>query len=185
MEQDDSIRISKFNSIRISKFNGNKPSLKTIECLASTAELLRPQKRNKVEDLSTITIGYITNKRPNKYGDNQVLRVLFDSGCGATLINKKYVRHWKKSRDKSTKWSTKAGSFKTKRKCEIEFTLPAFHANRDITCNAYVDESHHESSHYDIIIGRDLMHSLGINLLFDTAEISWDNAKVHCNHLTE
>ena len=30
-----------------------------------------------------------------------------------------------------------------------------------------------------MIVGRDVMHSLGINLLFDTAEISWDNAKVH------
>jgi hypothetical protein len=30
-----------------------------------------------------------------------------------------------------------------------------------------------------MIIGRDLLHSLGINLLFDTAEISWDNAKIH------
>ena len=30
-----------------------------------------------------------------------------------------------------------------------------------------------------MIIGRDLMHSLGINLLFDTAQISWDNAIIH------
>jgi hypothetical protein len=29
-----------------------------------------------------------------------------------------------------------------------------------------------------MIIGRDLLHSLGINLLFDTAEITWDNAKI-------
>jgi hypothetical protein len=29
-----------------------------------------------------------------------------------------------------------------------------------------------------MIIGRDVLHSLGINLLFDTAEISWDNAKI-------
>jgi hypothetical protein len=50
--------------------------------------------------------------------------------------------------------------------------------NRNITCNAYVDESQHESSNYDIIIGRDLLHSLGINLLFHTAEIAWDNAKI-------
>jgi hypothetical protein len=28
---------------------------------------------------------------------------------------------------------------------------------------------------YDMIIGRDILHSLGINFLFDTAEISWDN----------
>ena len=30
-----------------------------------------------------------------------------------------------------------------------------------------------------LIIGREIMHSLGINLLFDKAEISWDTAKVH------
>ena len=29
-----------------------------------------------------------------------------------------------------------------------------------------------------MIIGRDIMQSLGINLLFDTSEITWDNAKV-------
>jgi hypothetical protein len=106
-------------------------------------------------------------------------RILFDSGCGATLINKKIVRHWKTTESKSTKWSTKGGSFKTKRKRDIEFTLPAFHENRKITCSAYVNESHHESSNYNMIIGRDLLHSLGISLLFDTAEISWDNAKIH------
>jgi hypothetical protein len=164
--------------INVSKFNGNEPTQETIECLASTAELLRPKKRTKVEELSTITIAYMKNKRPDLQDQKQKLRVLFDSGCGATLINKKIVRHWKKTESKSTKWSTKGGSFKTKRKCDIEFTLPAFHENRTITCNAYVDESHHESSNYDMIIGRDLLHSLGINLLFDTAEISWDNAKI-------
>jgi hypothetical protein len=33
-----------------------------------------------------------------------------------------------------------------------------------------------------MIIGRDIMHSLGINLLFDTAEISGDNARIHMQH---
>ncbi len=149
------------------------------ECFASTAELRRPKKKVKTEDLSTVTLAYISNKRPTKEGEEQRLRALLDSGCGSTLINKKFIKHWKKSRCKSTKWSTKAGSFKTNRKCEIQFTLPAFHTNRLITCNAYVDESPHDSCHYDIIIGRDLLHSLGINLLFDTAEMSWDNAIVH------
>jgi hypothetical protein len=167
------------NSINFSKFNGNKPTSETIECLASTAEILRPKKRTKVEELSTITLAYMKNKRPDQADQKQKLRVLFDSGCGTTLINKRFVSHWKKTESKSTKWSTKGGSFKTKRRCAIEFTLPAFHENRKITCSAYVDESHHESSNYDMIIGRDLLHSQGINLLFDTAEILWDNAKIH------
>jgi hypothetical protein len=105
--------------INVSKFNGNEPTQETIECLASTAELLCPKKRTKVEELSTITIAYMKNKRPELQDQKQKLRVLFDSGCGATLINKKFVRHWKKTENKSTKWSTKGGSFKTKRKCDM------------------------------------------------------------------
>ena len=112
------------------------------KCLASTAEILRRKQKQKVDDLSTITLGYIKSKMPDKLGENQRLRVLFDSGCSATLLNKRFVRNWHKTAQKSTKWSTKAGSFKTKHRCEVEFTLPAFHENRTITCNVYVDESH-------------------------------------------
>ena len=148
------------------------------ECLASTAEILRPKKKAKQEDLSTVTLGYI-NLKPTKKSLQQRLRVLFDSGCSATLINKKFVKRWKKVVKSTVKWSTKAGDFKTTRKCDIEFTLPAFHENRVISCSAYVDESPYKESHYDMIIGRDLMHELGINLLFGTAQISWDNATVN------
>jgi hypothetical protein len=123
------------NRIKFSKFNGNKPTPETVECLASAAELLRPKKRTKVEELLTITLAYMKNKRPDQADQKQKLRVLFDSGCGATLINNKIVRHWKKTENKSTKWSTNGGSFITKRKCEIEFTLPKFHENRKITCS--------------------------------------------------
>ena len=35
------------------------------------------------------------------------------------------------------------------------------------------------NSNYDMSIGQDIMHSPGINLLFDMAEISWENSKVH------
>ena len=153
-------------------------SVYTKECLVSTAEILRPKKKQKVEDLSTITLGYIISKSPEKSGEKQRMRVLFDSGCSATLINKAFLKNWKKKHGKTIKWATKAGKFKTERECDIEFTLPAFHENRNISCTAYVDESPQASVHYDMIIGRDLMHSLGINLLFDTAQISWDNATV-------
>jgi hypothetical protein len=49
------------NSSKFSKFNGNKP-----ECLASTAEILRPKKKTKVKELSTITLAYMKNKRPDQ-----------------------------------------------------------------------------------------------------------------------
>ena len=88
-----------------------------ISCYHSRIGL--PKKRVKTEELSTISLGYMMNKRPNKGGENKRLRVLVDSGCGATLINKKFVEHWRK-------WSTKAGSFKTTRKCKIRLHYQPF-----------------------------------------------------------
>ena len=86
--------------------------------------------------------------------DDQQFHVLSDSGCSATLINKKFVKHWKKSALKPIKWSaTKAGSFKNKRKCDKEFTRPACQENRKISCTAYVNESHQKSCNYHMIIG--------------------------------
>ena len=82
-----------------------------------------------------------------------------------------FVKHWNIAALRPIKWSTKAGSFKTKRKCDIEFKLPAFHDNRKFSCTAYVDELHQESCNYDMIIGQDIIHSLGISLLFDIPDI--------------
>jgi hypothetical protein len=93
--------------------NNNDIICDNIECFASTAEILRLKKRIKVEDL--VTIGYIKDKHPDRLDENQRFRVLFDSGCSATMINKKFVKHWKKQPVKTIKWSTKAGSLKTKK----------------------------------------------------------------------
>ena len=82
------------------------------------AEILRPKKRAKIEDLSTVTLGYILSKNPKNSGEKQRLRVLFDSGCSATLINRSVLKNWKKKKGKTIKWSTKAGKFKTDRVSE-------------------------------------------------------------------
>jgi hypothetical protein len=77
-----------------------------------------------------VTIGFIKNKHPDRLEENQRLRALFDSGCSSTMINKRFVRHWNKKPVKTIIWSTKAGSFKTKRSCDIAFTLPGFNEHR-------------------------------------------------------
>jgi hypothetical protein len=76
--------------------NRNNIICDNIECFASMAEILHPKKRIKVEELSTVTIGFIKEKHPDKLDENLRVRVLFDSGCSATMINKKFVKHWKK-----------------------------------------------------------------------------------------
>jgi len=106
------------------------------------------------------------------------VRILFDSGCGATLINKAFVAKLPQRKTTTTTWKTKAGSFSTTKKCKCKFMLPEFHKNRVVEWEMYVDESSSSLSNYDMIIGRDLMDSIGLDLLFSENLIRWDNATV-------
>ena len=106
------------------------------------------------------------------------VRVLFDSGCSGTLVNKKFLKELPLTRDKNTQWSTKAGQLKTKYLADIVFILPAFHEKKEIYFNVYVDESPSENSRYDMIIGRDALHELGIDLCFSEGTITWDYATI-------
>ena len=103
---------------------------------------------------------------------------MFDTGCAATLINHKFVKKLKTKKDNTTKRNSKAGSFKTSKKCKIQFKLPALFEHREITWKAYVDDSDDQCTRYDMMIGRDLLQELGMNFLFKERLMVWDNASV-------
>ena len=117
-------------------------------------------------------------KKSTKAKHLQKVRILFDSGCGATLINKSFVTKLRQRKTTNTTWRTKAGSFSTTKKCTCTFMLPEFHKHRVIEWEMYVDESSSALSNYDMIIGRDLMESIGLDLLFSENLIRWDGATV-------
>ncbi len=147
------------------------------ECYVSTADLLQPKKKAKTEHLCAITLAYLWSRRDSRRPEDlRRLRVLFDSGCSGVLINRKAVKHLKKKKSSPTRWSTKAGKLETTRKCTIQFSLPEFHEGRDIVWDAFVDDNPSPDIRYDMIIGRDLMDELGIDILFSTKQIMWDNA---------
>jgi hypothetical protein len=81
-----------------------------IECFASTAELLHPQKRGKGRRLFYNHNRLNQRQAPRSIGKIiQRFQVLFDSGCSAIMINKRFVKHLKKIPVKAIKWSAKAG----------------------------------------------------------------------------
>ena len=58
-----------------------------LECYVSMAEMLRPKKKAKAKDLSTITLGYLHSKHNNFKNKNlKRVKILFDTGYGVTLI---------------------------------------------------------------------------------------------------
>jgi hypothetical protein len=56
--------------------------------------------------------------------------------------------------------------------------LPALYKHKIITWKCYVDESDPETNSYDLIIGRELMHDIGIDICFSAAKIRKDNASI-------
>ena len=117
-----------------------------------------------------------TQKLKTGHQKYQTVRVLFDSGSSGTLINQRFTTKLKQIQGGTSKWTTKSGSFETNKQCKIELVLPELHRDKHIIWMMHVDESSSLSSNYDLIIGRDLMQAVGIDLLFSTNEIQWDNA---------
>ena len=61
-------------------------------------------------------------------------------------------------------WETQAGKFTTSKKVNVDFLLPEFSATNTVTWKCHVDKS--TNSIYDMILGRDLPTTLGLNLKF-------------------
>src|SRR5688572_8924473 len=148
-----------------------------LECYVSMAQLLRPTKKVKRQDLSSITLGYLhSNHNSFKAKHQRRVKILFDTGCGATLIHHSLVKRLKQRDDKPSNWSTKAGSFRTTQTCKIYLTLPAFHEKRNISWTAFVDSTDKLTCRYDMIIGRDLISELGMTFNFGEHQMEWDYA---------
>ena len=151
---------------------------KTLDCYTSTAQLLGHRKKQKRAHVSTIAVGWLyVRKKPTKPKHVKKINVLFDSGCSATLVKGSFLEKISQRKITHTTWNTKAGTFSTTRKCKCKFMLPEFHAHRLIEWEVYVDDSTSLST-YDMIIGRDLMDSIGLDLLFSENLMRWDNATV-------
>ena len=56
------------------------------------------------------------------------------------------------------------GNLTTNPKVKIDFTLPKFSATEIVTWDFHVDDS--AKGRYDIILGRDILKALGLNLKF-------------------
>ena len=68
-------------------------------------------------------------------------------------------------------WDTTAGQCKTSGRCELEFGLHEFSTTRRIKHNFHVVTK--VIPGYDMIIGRDLMHHLKLDVMFSTSSLVW------------
>ena len=135
----------------------------------------RTKKKKKNGHLTTEIVGEIVNR------DHEVtpIRCLLDTGTTSTIILKPFVNKMSRFKHESTKWRTMGGTFKTRRKAQIELKFPEFSHNKTVTWIAHVDETtKKDTSQYDMIIGTDLMSELQVKIDYETHEIEWDDVTI-------
>ena len=92
------------------------------------------------------------------------LRALLDSGGGGTLVCEEFTKKLKLKPligESEQVWNTPGGPMTTKKRVKAQFTIPELQDDRLIEWDVHVTK---DLGSYDMIIGRDLLEFLGIDV---------------------
>ena len=120
--------------------------------------------------------GNYNPKRKNTKTDRKLsVKCLLDSGCSATIASKNVVSKIATNTD-SEAWQTAAGIFTTVGKSNLKLQLTELSPTAILEDTVHVTDQN--LGQYDIIIGRNTLQQLGIDLLFSTSTVSWPERDV-------
>jgi hypothetical protein len=115
----------------------------------------------------------------NKEKPPLVLRTLLDSGSTGCIILNEFTKGLPKKFDKTEKWTTKGGTFTTKGKCKVPMILADFTRSTTVEFDCYVDPTKKSSKYnYDLILGKDFMQELGIDIINSQLMLRWNGIDV-------
>jgi hypothetical protein len=95
------------------------------------------------------------------------MRALLDTGTTATVILREFVvkGRARTNTKKRTKWKTLGGTFTTNYESLLDFKFPELSTSKVVTWQAHVDDkTSSKEATYDMIMGMDLMTSIGITV---------------------
>jgi hypothetical protein len=131
-------------------------------------------KRQKTDHVAPISFGRLQTTLGQ--AKTEGIRILFDTGSSKSHVKRQRVKKLRLKRDSSATWMTAAGPINTTEKCKLNFSLPEFHLSRTIQWTFHVGTL--ENVPYDMIIGRDLMECLKMDIKYSTSTIEWDDAEI-------
>ena len=112
----------------------------------------------------------------NKNPEIQNIKVLLDSGASQTILSNHLTQGLRPKQTQGQKWITAAGIFETNQTAKVHFTLPEFYEKKIIEWEAHLFPK--GTCNYDLIIGRDLLTELGIDISFSKQVMTWDDMVV-------
>jgi len=132
-------------------------------------------KNNSKVEPTPVTIASIRGGKKNREVKYTNLRVLIDTGSSHSLINKKYSSKNNQKENKK-KYSTGSGTLTTRYESTEELILPEFSDKKIITWHFSAFENNDIG--YDIVIGRDLMLELGMEISFVKKNVAWEGIEI-------
>ena len=89
-------------------------------------------------------------------------RILLYSVCSYTILNGRLIKILIYKKDAVMQWNMQSGNINNNIKVELNFNSPELSATNVVTWNSHVDKS--AKGRYDMILGRDILTYLGLNL---------------------
>ena len=128
---------------------------------------IRPTKKRKGTSYTPVIFAHI------EVGNKIIpAKVLLDSGTSDTIISGHLIPKVRRRRkSKATKWDTRGGNFTTSAKANVKFKMPELDKSKNVTWSMHVDDTPNTSKRYDMILGRDLLQELSLDILFSECEI--------------
>ena len=133
-----------------------------------------PNKRQRTDDSDFRPFAFVRLNTSLGKPKPKTIRALLDSGASESLVCREHIKKLriKTSRAKSITWTTPSGEMTTDQTVKGQFTIPELQEKKLIEWELHITES---LGSYDMIIGRDLMEFLGIDVRFSTRTIEWEN----------
>jgi hypothetical protein len=109
------------------------------------------------------------------------MRALLDTGTTSTIILRKFVGKGRARTNtkKRAKWKTLGGTFTTNYESLLDFKFPEISTSKVVTWQARVDDkTSSKEAAYDMIMGMDLITSIGIMIDCEKRCIRWGGTEV-------
>ena len=139
---------------------------------------MRGDRHNKdytktVADLVPVTFGRLNLSKGKPQPKN--IKILLDSGSSGTIMCENLAKKLRVKKSSTTKWKTMAGTVSTAGTAKVEFSLPEFHEDTLIEWKVHLAP---KLGDYDMIIGRDVLSEVGIDIHFSTHTCTWGHSTI-------
>jgi hypothetical protein len=140
-------------------------------------QTLKKSKQKKLSPILFVKMQF-SNGKKSRQTNSKFVKALVDSGASQSIINIKAAKGLPLSDKTETKeWSTAAGMLHTSAKTKrVEFSLPELHTNRTIKKSFHVLDINLKN--YDMIIGRDLITKIQLDVKGSDLSIKWDDSAI-------